>query len=564
MKKIISFVFVILISIGNFLSQELSAFISESAFGSEFIDSGMDVDLDSEGNLIVYGYFEETVDFDLTVGEMEIEPLGAPDLFLAKYTDLGNLLWVVNLGRIGLTDGMLNGEMEVDGEDNIVITGGFTSTVNFNPLGDVNSQTSSGSQDAFIAKYNPQGQLSWLKRTGGASAETGTCLDVRNDGAVAFGLRFSGEVDVDPGEGEMIFNSEGALDGAIIALDANGDYLFSHQISSPGNDNVTSIKFATDGKLAVGSLINGATSGFPDRDMQLTYHQDNGDIIWAHNFSNFDDANEVSHIVFSQDELSVYIGGRINGTTDFNPDSESEVFIDPLFADPFVAKYSLDGDLEWVNYVYSAGTDDFFAGMTEVGATLITVGAFDVLATFVEGDFTTQKPSAGGRDMFIASYDKMSGDYIKADVYGGVGDEYLVNSVFSENGKLFCTGSFSNTLNLNPQGEPIVNNGFTDVFFSEFSYQTSLSDNHNSDNLDNLKVFPNPVSNILYVNFPKEISGKPLHYKVINVVGQVVDNGYVELGVSNFELDLSDLNKGVFILELTAEKQRISKRIVKQ
>jgi len=563
MKRIIPFILIFLFSSGKVFSQELSAFISESAFGNVFIDAGVDVDVDSEGNLIVYGYFEETVDFDLTDGELEIEPHGAPDLFLAKYTDTGNLLWVVNLGRIGLTDGMLNGEMEVDADDNILITGAFASTVNFNPLGDVNTRTSSGGEDAFIAKYNPQGQAIWVKQIGSVNTETATSLDVRNDGAIAFGLRFSNLVDVDPGDGETILTSGGALDGAVIALDTNGDYLFSHQYTSPGNDNVTSVKFAADGKLAVGSLINGSASGFPDRDMQLSYHQNNGDLIWAYNFSNFDDANEVSDILFSNDELSIYIGGRINGTTDFNTDPESEEIIDPLFADPFVAKYSLDGDLEWVKHVNSAGTDDYFAGMTESGSAVITVGSFDVLATFDEGDFTTQKPSAGGRDIFIASYNKMSGDYIKADVYGGAGDEYPVNAVFSESGSFFCTGSYSGNLNLNPQGVPIENNGFTDVFISEFSYQTSLSDSQNGDILGGVKVFPNPVSNALYLKLPPKVSVTQLHYKVINVVGQVVKEGYFDPGVPSTELDLSSLNKGIFILELIAGKDRISKRLVK-
>lgn len=564
MKKILPLVILAFLFSTYCQGQEISTFVAENALGSTLLDSGVDIDFDSDGNIIVYGFFDDDLDFDLGSGEMIVDPLGSPDLFLAKYTSTGELLWVVNIGRISLIDGMINGELKIDTDDNILITGGFANTVNFNPLGEAVTASSSGGADAFVAKYNSDGLVIWLKTIGGASTDLATSIDVTDDGTSAFGVRFNGNIDADPGEGEEILTNAGAQDGAVIALDVDGNYLFSYHIGTLDNDNITALKFATDGKLAVGSTINGVTSGFPDRDMQLSYHENSGALIWAHNFSNFDDANEISNILFSQDELNMYIGGRINGTTDFDPDAESEVLIDPVFADPFLAKYDLSGNLVWARFVSSAGTNDYFSGMAEAGSALFTQGSFDVVATFVEGDFSTQRPSSGGQDIYIAAYDRFTGDFIEADVYGGSNDEFAKVSAFKEDGRLLCTGSYSNTLNLNPDGEPIESIGFTDAFFAEFSYQTDLSDGLGYESLENLKVFPNPVSETVHLQIPQKIAGNEQRFKLIDVVGQVVKKGYFVQGVSHVQLDVSDLNKGVYILELTSGSQKVSKRIIKQ
>mgnify|MGYP006282285523 CR=1 FL=1 len=545
-------------------AQEISSFVSESGFGSTLLDSGVDIAYDSDGNIVIYGFFDEEVDFDPNGSGTIIDPLGSPDLFLAKYSAAGELIWVANIGRIALIDGVVNGQMAIDSDDNIVITGGFTSTVNFNPLGEPVTQTAEGGEDAFVAKYNSQGELFWVKKIGGNSTDVSTSLDIRFDNAIGLGFRFSGNVDVDPGENEEILMNAGALDAALVVLDSDGNYLHSAQIASPDNDNITAIAFSPDGKIAIGATINGATSGFPDRDMALSFHDFDGEVIWDYNYSNYDDANEISAISFSNDGLSIYIGGRINGTTDFDPDSENQISIDPVFADPFVAKYNLSGTLEWAKFVSSSGTNDYFASMAEAGSALIVLGCFDVEATFVEGDFSTQKQSAGGQDLFIAGYDAESGNYLASDIYGGSGDEFSQTAFFRDNGLVACTGSFSNTLNLDPAGEPIENVGFTDVFFAEFSFQTDLSDQLQQTALNQITIFPNPVSETLFLSLPRENLGHRIEYKIINVVGQEVKSGMFKLALSQVKLDVSDLAKGVFIMELNAGNQRISKRIIKQ
>jgi len=563
-KKILTPFLIIITYSFHCFGQPISSFVSENALGSTLLDSGVDIEFDSQGNTLVYGFFDDDLDFDPGENEMILDPLGSPDLFLAQFNSNGELLWVLNIGRISLIDGMINGELEIDADDNILITGGFASVVNFNPLGEAVSESSSGGEDAFVAKYSAEGQLMWVHKIGGASTDLSTSLDIKNDGTIAFGLRFSGNIDVDPGEGEDILINSGALDAAVIALDTDGNYLFNYHVGTLDNDNITALKFAPDGKLVVGSTINGATNGFPDRDMQLSYHESNGSLIWAHNFSNFDDANQITDILFSQDELSFYIGGRINGTTDFDLQGKSEMLVDPVFADPFTAKYDLDGNLEWSQFVSSSGTLDYFSGMTETGSALITLGSFDVEATFIEGDFSTQKTSSGGQDVYMAAYDRLTGDFIDADIYGGSGDEFSKDAAFREDGRLLCTGSYTNTLNLNPNGEPLESTGFTDAFFAEFSCQTSLSVKMYSGALENLRVFPNPVSEILQLQVPQKANFDQRSFKLINVVGQIVKQGNIKEGVSLVKIDVADLNKGVYILELTSEGEKVSKRIMKQ
>ena len=565
MKRTILFlVLLTLLSYSSVFGQEISSFISEYGTGSTLLDAGVDVEYDSEGNILLYGFFDDDMDFDLLEGDQIVDPLGSPDLFIAKYNSAKELIWVLNLGRISLVDGMANGQMEIDNDNNIIISGGFASNVNFNPFGEANVLSSAGGEDVFVAKYNSDGMLIWVRQIGGISTDRAFCHSISADNNVAIGLGFSGDVDMDPGEGENIFINQGSVDAAVVALDENGDFLFAQQIGTPDLDLISSVKIASDGRVAVGALVNGATTGFPDRDMRLSFHEANGDEIWSYNFENFDDANIISHLMFSADGNSVYAGGRINGTTDFNPDSEEEEIIDPNFADPFIAKYNLDGSLEWARHVSSSGTEDYFSGMAEAGAALMVIGSFDVLATFEEGDFASQRLSSGGQDVYIASYDRLTGAWIEADVYGGSGDESVRESHFLEAGNLVCTGSFSTEMNLEEGGEPISGIGLTDVLLAEFAYQTDLSINSSADALEDVSIYPNPTSGEINLILPSDLLGQDLDIKLINVVGQQVFNQKIKVGSTRFSTDFSELNKGIYIIELSTGEQRISRRLVKQ
>jgi FlgD Ig-like domain len=112
-------------------------------FGSTSLDQGHAVAVDASGNVVVTGYFSGTVNF----GDSDLESAGDLDIFLATYNASGVHQWSK---RFGSTLGDLGYAVAVNASGNVVVTGAFYGTVNF----EGGNLVSAGSNDMFLAKYS--------------------------------------------------------------------------------------------------------------------------------------------------------------------------------------------------------------------------------------------------------------------------------------------------------------------------------------------------------------------------------------------------------------------------
>ncbi|WP_313375717.1 CotH kinase family protein [Chishuiella sp.] len=69
-------------------------------------------------------------------------------------------------------------------------------------------------------------------------------------------------------------------------------------------------------------------------------------------------------------------------------------------------------------------------------------------------------------------------------------------------------------------------------------------------------VYPNPVSNILNI---ASASKTKIEYKISSVLGQIVDQNTI----TNQKIDVSNLPKGVYIIQLTQGNKRVTKKFIK-
>jgi hypothetical protein len=111
--------------------------------------------LDSKEDLYVTGYFSDTAQF----GNQKIVSIGNQDIFIAKFSKEGNLLWVKQAGG---KEADIVKYIKVDSNDNLYITGYFTGSSYF----DKYVAKSQGRTDIFSAKYTPTGELQWVKSEG--------------------------------------------------------------------------------------------------------------------------------------------------------------------------------------------------------------------------------------------------------------------------------------------------------------------------------------------------------------------------------------------------------------
>lgn len=143
---------------------------------------------------------------------------------------------------------------------------------------------------------------------------------------------------------------------------------------------------------------------------------------------------------------------------------------------------------------------------------------------------------------------------------GNSGHNVVVDGYREEDGKFHINfgwgGSMNNWYNI-PDATGF-NNGWTKI---EGIILNIIPENapyavHETSRLQKLEVYPNPVSDVLYI---KGLSCETIEYAIFNVLGQKVAEG-----ASNGSISVADLEKGIYVLQIKGEEHlETAKFIVK-
>lgn len=156
--------------------------------------------VDNSGNSITAGYYRNTVDFNVLGGGYPLTTNGNNEIFIRKDEPNGNFIWAKSIGGSG-DEYPYN--ISADNSGNVLVTGRFTGTVDFDPNASVYNLTSNGGLDIFILKLDPSGNLLWAKNLGSSSSEYWESIEADQIGNVYVTGNFSGTTDFDPGAGIM-------------------------------------------------------------------------------------------------------------------------------------------------------------------------------------------------------------------------------------------------------------------------------------------------------------------------------------------------------------------------
>jgi len=205
--------------------------------------------LDASGNIYLTGSFNGNSDFDPDAGTYTLTSLGSNDIFICKLDATGAFVWAVGMGQTG-TD--LGNYIVLDNTGNVVVTGNFANTVDFNPdSGATSFLTASGLNDPFVCKFTPAGIFVWAKSFTGSGFDRGVGLTINPANEIYAVGQFANTMDFDPSAGGT-FNatSLGLTDIYVSALDASGNFLWAITMGGTGDDGGQSVKQAA-GKIYV-------------------------------------------------------------------------------------------------------------------------------------------------------------------------------------------------------------------------------------------------------------------------------------------------------------------------
>ena len=139
--------------------------------GRAAITQEIDMDIDSQGNIIIVGNFEGMADF----GSTTLTAVGFTDVFVVKMDSSGNVMWAIQGG-----DDMVFGDgngVAVDGNDNIYVCGRFAGSIIFGN----DTAFGIGNRDMFLLKLDPMGNVQWIISEGGTNLDA--AFDVNCDKA---------------------------------------------------------------------------------------------------------------------------------------------------------------------------------------------------------------------------------------------------------------------------------------------------------------------------------------------------------------------------------------------
>lgn len=360
------------------------------AAGGAQHDKVRGIALDSDGNVLLTGEFTG----EATFGDLRAKAVGSMDFFVAKVSPSGKFLWV----RTGGGDKIDRGyAIAVDPSGNSYVTGHYESaTAQF----DGQQMTSVGDYDLFVAKYDPQGKLLWLRTGGGAGYDYGHGIaadklgNVFVTGAVVGDAQFANTSLGHPGPAH-VFCLRMAADGAVRwARTAEGKGASSgHGIAADQQGNCY-----VGGYAAGNSLLGGRVISTPvGHDLLVAKFNRQGELVWLH--EGHGSSNAMIHEITADAAGNVWAVGMFRGALKLGDREVSNHGEHDLLLTSFDAS----GKRLWTKTAGGPGIDYGLGVATDGQGNSFMTGSF---TGRVEFDGTLRETMTPAADIMVVSYDR--------------------------------------------------------------------------------------------------------------------------------------------------------------
>ncbi|TDI81908.1 MAG: hypothetical protein E2O79_07165, partial [Caldithrix sp.] len=325
---------------------------AKRAGGSNSNDHGLAIIVDASNNSYVTGFFNASATFgEGEANETTLTSAGSFDIFMVKYDADGLLLWAKEAGGLSFDFGA---GISVDAFNNSYVTGVFEASPIFG-RGEANETTltSAGLGDIFVARYNAEGLLLWVKPAGGSEGERGSGIAVDASGNSYVTGEFEGSATFGAsGVNETTLNSTGATDIFVAKYNAAGLLLWVKSAGGSAGDEGSGIVVDASGSSYVtGEFEGSATFGAGEANettlntarptgLFLANYDPDGLLLWAkkagEGFAGFGFGVRVGLDASN----NKYISGLFEGFMTFGTGETNETMLSSAGdSDIFVAKY---------------------------------------------------------------------------------------------------------------------------------------------------------------------------------------------------------------------------------
>ena len=446
------------------------------SLGGSSDDSGHSIAVDDSGNIYVTGHFRNTVDFNPLAPVDEHTAEGDWDSFLCKYDSEGNFLWARTWGTYLMDDGS---DVIVDSLGNIYVTGIFALCVDLDPgpEEDIHCTSDAGSPypyDAFLSKFDPDGNYIWGQSWGGTKNEYTECVafDLYENIFVTGNYWIDADFDPDPAV-EDIHISNGRNDAFITVFKEDGDFIIALTWGGAGEDTckgvigddednffvITDFEKTVDFNPAVDEDLH-KSNGVSD--ICLSKFDTHADFVSAQSFGGY--GMDIANAIDIDIDQNIFITGCFQNTVDFDPGAGIDEHASNGAYDIFVSKFNNGCEFQWAGTWGGSYSDwAFDMAIDNLGNIFIT-GGFAGSVDFNPSAGEDWHSSYGADDVFLSRIDN-DGGLISAVTWGG-GDYDYGYGIASDSSNVIVTGGFESLADFNPGNlvDENLSNGKTDAY----------------------------------------------------------------------------------------------------
>jgi len=452
----------------------------EPGGGVSVYTTGSTITCDGQNNILVAGVFYDSMQLDTVL----LTGAGKRDIFVAKYAIDGHLQWARSAG------GKQNDQATAIGTDrlgDVYVAGFFTDTAYFGnvPL------VSIGEEDIFLAKYNPDGVLIWVKRAGSVYGDLVGGLYVDNTSHVFItgnymresgSSSFPGTADFDT----ITITSRGAYGIFIAKYDSSGNALWAKSEGGPiggGGGSITSDImgniFITGGYSETCYFdsieLNVNATDFSNNNMFIAKFDSNGKALWANQAGGGSGGVAGGYSVVTDVSGNSYVCGLMWDTrTLFSSIAPNGTQTYPVILggiqgiyNGYIAKYNAGGKLLWAKNM-NIDLEDYNEGdqmVIDEHNNLYITGSFEGHSYLKD---TTV--SRGSYDAYVAKYDSSgNGQWFMRG--GGPSSDQAYGITFDRSGSLYTTGYYDGNATF---GSCVANGGASSFFVAKLSPGTGL------------------------------------------------------------------------------------------
>lgn len=307
-------------------------------------------------------------------------------------------------------------DVTIDPFGNLYVAGIFEGIVDFDP--DTSTVNLTGSNDVFIQKLTPNGDLIWAKSLEGSSYDRVGQVTTDSLGNVYVSGSFASTVDFDPGSGTFNLTAT-SYDAFILKLDSAGNFVWAKKIGSVWPD------------YGNGLAVRGN---------------------------------------------QVFLSGTFAGTVDFNPGAGVSNHTSNGSVDGYIVAFDTLGNYQWSRTLGGTGIDNGSAVAARSGGSeLVLTGRFQNTIDLNPGTGTDSATSQGSWDVFTIALDDSGAYQWGHSVGGGFHDQSYDVVATAEN--IYVTGQFVDSVDFDPGvgTQFLVSNDHYGTFIQKLDWSGDLT-----------------------------------------------------------------------------------------